>query len=291
MASVSNNNFKVTYPRYLRSLKAKEVASRTATVLATAGIGAGVGAGIGIGGGPGVLATVPACAGLGAGVGAVVGIAIASAYDASEYRKFKKSLTTEAKLKLEEFIKDRGDYTTDDICGIGSEIPCDPVVIEGEPQVYERKEIVKYIRSKGESPMTRKKITESNLEQAYEHMARTGNLCARILNNPLERETLDTTILKGLVLLQKDNDKRTRRFIERKYQKNRRLVSKGKLNFDQNIAEAINLKKIFDEAFGDVALRNRHKININKLVIDQLDLKKNQKKSKAESVEEKAPAA
>lgn len=177
-----------TYPIYISSLSCNQIFNRTAAVAATAGVGAGIGAGVG------AIVTTPSIVGIPAGAasgafiggmtGLGVGIAGTMIFDVCKYVKACKDLKQDGARAFTRKLANM-DLDPAYLCGITHMPIIEPVVIRGEPQMYERKDLLRWISSSGTSPMTRKRITERDIDFTPTGLAYNGKVCHEILSDPV----------------------------------------------------------------------------------------------------------
>lgn len=176
-----------TYPSYVCSLSNKELFSRTAKVALTSGLGAGAGAGIGAAVTTPSVVGIPAGAASGAFIGGMtglgVGITASMIFDVRAYAKAYKNIKQDGGQTFSTRLAE-ADLDPSYLCGINLVPMVEPVRISGEPQLYERKVLEKWIKQNGTSPISRREITRNDLQFAAEGLAYNGRACHDILNNP-----------------------------------------------------------------------------------------------------------
>lgn len=177
-----------TYPEYICSLTKRQLFNRTAAVVASAGLGAAIGAGVGAAVGAPSVVGVPPGAASGAVIGALsglgVGIAGVMIFDVCKYYEAYEVVKKQGGQAFSEKLSNL-DLDPDYLCGINHVPMIEPVRINGEKQLYERKVLQEWIERDGTSPLTRKKITVQNIQFAAEGLAYNGKACHEILQDPV----------------------------------------------------------------------------------------------------------
>ena len=223
----SNRNYGVK--EYVCSLKNDEIFCRVGVVATTAGLGAAIGAGCGAVAATPTIIGIPAGAASGAFIGGMVGLGIGLAGEmmshAVEYRNACERLRNSQVLDDGEdgmtvFTKKLAvlNFDPDYQCGILHAPMTQPVRIEGENQLYERRALVKWVRENGTSPMTRRPIAERDIQGAPRGLAYNGKMCHAILENPelLSSFTPDEQV--ALRAYRKDCMKESKRFYHKETQ-------------------------------------------------------------------------
>ncbi len=249
----ANNANASTYVNKIKGLSCEQLQSRALLVHVAVCNGSVMGGLIGNAAAPGVGA-VPGFI-IGASVGLVGSLAANNIYDFVEYRDYKAKLTKGARDSLESVVLER--LGEDAQCAIGQEVAVFPVKIDGEPQIYERAAIEKWLVKNGTSPMSRKPCNMADVKPSFEHMARLGKACDEVLNDPQERDKLHEHELKGLVILRAG----VLQIVEDVYEKNLNALIEDKKQkkitprqFAEKVAE---MAEFADPIIGEEAAANR----------------------------------
>lgn len=249
----ANNANELTYVNKIKGLSCEQLQNRALLVHVAMCNGSALGGFIGNAAAPGVGA-VPGLI-IGASVGLVGALAANNMYDFVEYRDYKAKLSKGARDSLESVVLER--LGEDSQCSIGQEVAVFPVKIDGEPHIYERSAIQKWLVKNGTSPMSRKPCSMADVKPSFEHMARLGKACDEVLNEPQERAKLKEHELKGLTILRAG----VLQVVEDVYEKNLNALIEDKKQkritprqFAEKVAEMADFA---DPIIGEEAAANR----------------------------------
>lgn len=259
-SSLARDN--VSYPTYISGLSSAEVRDRTGIVAEGAFKGAIMGTGVGAV--IGVFAGGPIGAGIGAGAGAGGGaiagalytVASLSAYDYSEFKKYRASLSETAKKEINKLLSEHQNEENF-ICCISKEFLIQPVCIRGEADIYEHSVLECIIKKQGKSPSSRKVITKSDIVVSIAGVAALGKICDNVLNDPQKRMKHSDNVLKGMAILRKEAIKTSCRIHDKEMDRLVKERKSGKISIEAFTNRIRNLGELLNPILGDKAIENR----------------------------------
>jgi hypothetical protein len=253
---------KLTYPRYIAGMDARALSQRTTVVLAAAGLGGstgmilGGGIGTAVAPGPGTIIGGTAGAGVGAAAGIVFAISTYSCHDYSMFRKYRQSLSVEARRELDEMLN-RHPHGAEYLCNIGGVLPSSPVRIKGEPQIYDQEILERRLEQIGTSPVTQKPFRKADIEVALDGFAIIGKICDLVLNSEEERSKHSPEILKGMAILRNETLKQCSKIHKTEVARIMKEFDSKKVSMATFHKSLAALGNALDPVLGDSAVSNR----------------------------------
>jgi len=186
-----------------------------------------------VGGPPGILPGIGIGGGIGAAVGGIAGFAVGVTRLENEYDKWSKTekgrdFSAEIQIFLNAIPELKGKF-----CGI-TRRPVIEAVRTPSGQIYERKEIVKYIKENGKDPITKEILSEKHLIEDDEFTYKVCINLRKILRQDIPYfEEKDKELLNGFIALNHDVNQKMNQLHAKEKEKIEQKREKNEITYMQ----------------------------------------------------------